>query len=73
MDVRLARGSSGIDAALHIHAHLGLRCIFISANLDEATREAVRPCEPIAFVGKPILPIRLQRALEDAVSTTQGH
>jgi DNA-binding NarL/FixJ family response regulator len=66
MDIMLARGSSGIDAALCIHARHGLRCIFISANLDAATRAAVRPCAPIAFIGKPILPIQLQRALDDA-------
>ena len=66
MDILLAGGSSGIDAARQIHASLGLRCIFVSANLDDATRDLLRSCEPIAFVGKPILPIKLQRALEEA-------
>ena len=66
MDIRLAHGSSGIDAAREIHDRHGLRCIFLSGNLDEATRAAVRSCNPIAFIGKPVLPIRLQRALEIA-------
>jgi two-component system, response regulator PdtaR len=66
MDIRLGAGGSGIEAAGRIHAHDGVRCIFLSANLDDATRAAVRPFDPIAFVGKPILPIRLQRALEEA-------
>ena len=64
MDIRLAGGSSGIDAAREIHARHSIRCIFLSANLDTATRDAVRPYQPIDFVGKPILPILLQRALE---------
>ena len=70
MDIRLAQGSSGIDAARDLHARLALRCIFLSANLDEPTRTAVLPYEPIAFVGKPVLPIVLQRALRRAEGLT---
>jgi len=66
MDIRLAKGSSGIDAAREIYADHKLRCIFLSGTLDEATRQAVHTCEPIAFLGKPILPVQLQRALEEA-------
>ena len=66
MDIRLAEGSSGIHAAREIHGRHGIRCIFLSGNLDEATRDAVRPYDPIAFLGKPVLPIRLQQALEQA-------
>ena len=67
MDIRLAEGSSGIHAAREIHRQHGIRCIFLSGNLDEATRDAVRPYDPIAFLGKPVLPIRLQQALEQAL------
>ena len=70
MDVRLADGSSGIDAARELHAQQALRCIFLSANLDEATRRALLPYEPIAFVGKPVLPVVLQRALKKAEGLT---
>ena len=66
MDIRLGGGSSGVDAARAIYAHHKLRCIFLSGNLDESTQSAVRECDPIAFLGKPILPIQLQRALNDA-------
>ena len=34
MDIRLAGGSSGIDAAREIHARHSIRCIFLSANQD---------------------------------------
>ena len=66
MDIRLAQGSSGIDAAKDLHAGQGLRCIFLSANLDEQTRTALLPYAPIDFVGKPVLPVALQRALKKA-------
>jgi len=66
MDIRLAQGSSGIDAARDLHAQQGRRCIFLSANLDEPTRMALQPYEPIDFVGKPVLPVVLQRALKKA-------
>jgi two-component system, response regulator PdtaR len=66
MDVRLADGSSGIDAARELHAQQALRCIFLSANLDEPTKTALLPYEPIGFVGKPVLPVVLQRALKKA-------
>ncbi len=34
MDIRLANRSSGIDAAREIHTSHGIRCIFLSGNLD---------------------------------------
>ena len=37
MDIRLAQGSSGIDAARELYAQQALRCIFLSGNLDDAT------------------------------------
>jgi CheY-like chemotaxis protein len=66
MDIRLANGSSGVEAARELHGRQGLRCIFVSANLDEPTKMALLPYEPIDFVGKPILPTLLKRALEKA-------
>jgi two-component system, response regulator PdtaR len=72
MDIRLAGGSSGIDAAREIHARHSIRCIFLSANLDAATRNAVRAYEPVDFVGKPILPSRLQQALDKASASPSG-
>ena len=66
MDIRLRFGTSGIDAARELYARHGLHCIFLSGNLDEATRTAALPYGPIDFVGKPILAITLQRALQKA-------
>jgi two-component system, response regulator PdtaR len=66
MDIRLAEGSSGVDAARELHKRQALRCIFVSANLDEATRTAVLSCDPIEFIGKPVVPVVLERALKKA-------
>lgn len=66
MDIQLAGGSSGIDAARELHARYGLRCIFLSGNIDEALKIAVQSCDPIDFVGKPVLPTTLHQALKKA-------
>jgi two-component system, response regulator PdtaR len=66
MDIRLAQGSSGIDAARELYMRQALRCIFLSANLDEPSRTALLPYDPVDFIGKPVLPIVLERALKKA-------
>ena len=47
MDIHLARGSSGIAAACKIHDLYGIRCIFLSGNLDEAAQTAVHSCDTV--------------------------
>jgi two-component system, response regulator PdtaR len=64
LDVRLAHGSSGIEAAREIYLRYGIRSILLSGNLDASTREALQPYEPIGYIGKPFLPIDLFRALK---------
>jgi two-component system, response regulator PdtaR len=70
MDIRLARGTSGIDAAREIYLSQGLRCIFLSANLDDATRRTLNLCQPIVFINKPVLPVSLRGALQMAEQLT---
>ncbi|WP_299813129.1 response regulator [uncultured Jannaschia sp.] len=66
MDYRLKNGDNGRDAATWLRETLGVPCIFLSGNLDEATRELLAPLDPIAFVGKPLLPPALRAALKKA-------
>jgi DNA-binding NarL/FixJ family response regulator len=66
MDLRLARGDNGIEAARLLQQRHGLRCIFVSGHLDDAAVSAMLPLEPIDFVLKPVIPVYLQRALEKA-------
>ena len=70
MDLRLAKGSSGVDAARALYERHALRCIFVSGNLDEPTRAALLPYDSIDFLGKPVLPLLLQRALRKAEGLT---
>jgi CheY-like chemotaxis protein len=72
MDIRLAKGSSGIDAAWELRARHGLRCIFLSANLDELTKLSLASLNPVDFIGKPVLPVLLKRALEKAEPNRVG-
>ena len=66
VDIRLAGGKGGVDVARELYANQAMRCIFVSGNLDEPTRTALLAYEPIEFVGKPIVPAVLQRALRKA-------
>ena len=70
MDIRLV-ASSGIDAARELYEQQALRCIFVSANLDEPTQRALLPFEPIEFIDKPVMPVVLQRALRKAEGLTE--
>jgi CheY-like chemotaxis protein len=63
MDLRLANGTSGVDAARQLWEETKLRCIFVSANLDVATLANLKSLEPLGFVAKPILPARLRQAM----------
>lgn len=54
MDIRLAGGTNGVDTALKLWQEHEVRCLFISASLDEETRHQVQPAQPIGFVEKPI-------------------
>lgn len=65
MDLRLAGGSSGIDASRWLYDTLKVRCIFVSGNLDDATRAELASVDPIAFIGKPILPHLLENELSN--------
>lgn len=66
MDVRLAHDTSGIDAARLLYECFGVRCIFISANIDVAMRKRVAGYRPLGFVGKPFLRAELLDALRHA-------
>ena len=63
MDLRLKGGESGADVARWLKDGLNVRCIFVSGNLDDAQRARLRELDPVAFVGKPVLPVQLTKAL----------
>jgi DNA-binding NarL/FixJ family response regulator len=67
MDLRLKGGESGEDVARWLKDKMAVRCIFVSGNLDNARCEQLMAYDPIAFVGKPVLPILLREALAKAI------
>ena len=66
MDLRLADGSFGGDAAREILARFGIRSIFVSGNLDPSTRDLLSELEPVAMISKPFVQHQLAQALEAA-------
>ena len=69
MDVRLLAGTSGLEAGRMLFECWGVRSIYISANLDAATRAEAQPLQPLGFVGKPFLPAEVLEAVERAAKT----
>lgn len=64
MDLRLAGGTSGESAAERLHRRDGVRCVFVSGNLDPETRERLASFDPVAMLSKPVQPQELLRTLD---------
>lgn len=66
MDLRLANGSNGMDAARQLYESFGVRSLFVSANIDDEVRRQARPFKPLGFIGKPFLAAEVIAAVQDA-------
>jgi two-component system, response regulator PdtaR len=66
MDIRLRGGASGLEAARMLYECWGVRSIYLSANLDAATRAQAEQWQPLGFIGKPFLPAEVLAAVERA-------
>lgn len=53
MDITLRGQRDGIDAAIEIYRRFGLRCIFVSAHRDAASRERAQTADPLGWIAKP--------------------
>jgi DNA-binding NarL/FixJ family response regulator len=69
MDLRLADGVSGIDVARQLYELYGVRCLFVSANINDDVRRQVADLRPLGFIGKPFLPAEVISALRAAALT----
>lgn len=67
MDVRLADGDDGIDAAASILRRFNIRCIFVTAHPDEMSRTRAKGTHPLGWVAKPFRPRVLVDAVIDAL------
>ncbi len=65
MDLKLRRGSSGVDAAEAIHGRYGIRSLFISGNIDGDVRARVAAIDPVGWLHKPVSPTALRRILAE--------
>ena len=63
MDVRLAQGSDGVEAAQEIRARFNIRSLFVTANVDAQTRLRAASADPLGFLEKPVTPPGLRQAL----------
>ncbi|WP_129642306.1 response regulator [Peristeroidobacter agariperforans] len=66
MDIRLAHGASGIDVARQLYEEHRIRCLFVSANINEDVRQRVADLRPLGFIGKPFLAAEVIAAVRAA-------
>ena len=66
MDIRLAGGTDGVEAAAEIRHRLSIPSIFLTAHSDEATRARGEAVLPIAFLSKPFTAGQIKGALRRA-------
>jgi CheY-like chemotaxis protein len=72
MDLRLAEGSDGIDAARRIIALGPVPIVFVTGNADGSSMVAMRAIEPLAILPKPLDEPSLRRVLERAFQTARS-
>lgn len=70
MDLRLANGSHGLDAAHQLYENFGVRCIFVSANIDDEVRSRAAAFKSLGFIGKPFLAAEVIAAVKAAARVT---
>jgi DNA-binding NarL/FixJ family response regulator len=72
MDIRLAHGTSGVDVARQLYAEHGIRCLFISANINDEVRRRVADLRPLGFIGKPFLAAEVIGAMQAAAIAVES-
>jgi len=66
MDIRLAHGTNGIDAAKRIRDMLGIPSVFVTGNMTRSQMEALCSLNPAGVLSKPVGPACLQTVLRGA-------
>ena len=72
MDIRLARGTDGIQAAGEIRTRLGIASLYLTAHTDAATLDKAKATQPLGFIAKPYTHAQLEAALRGAVAVLRG-
>jgi DNA-binding NarL/FixJ family response regulator len=68
VDVRLAGGRDGVEAAIELFREHGIRSIFATAHADPETRARAQPASPVACLPSPIGANKLIPLIRDALS-----
>ncbi|MGH8176019.1 MAG: response regulator [Steroidobacter sp.] len=71
MDIRLAGGADGVDAAILIFERLGIRCIFASGHADAAVRQIAERARPLGWLDKPYTCSALIQAVREGVAALE--
>lgn len=72
MDIRLAYGTDGIQAAGEIRTRFGIASVYLSAHTDAATLQRAQVTQPLGFISKPYTHTQLETALRAAVAILRG-
>lgn len=71
MDIRLAGGMDGIEAATAIRSQGGPSVIYLTAQADAETLKRAAMTEPLGYVFKPYTSAVLQTAIDQAIRRQQ--
>ncbi|HLH11652.1 MAG TPA: response regulator [Methylovirgula sp.] len=72
MDIRLAHGGDGIDAAMKLLQRFGIRSIFATAHADAGTRSRAAAAKPLGWVVKPFTAAALVKSVRDALAAKRS-
>jgi DNA-binding NarL/FixJ family response regulator len=67
VDIRLADGTDGVDAAIQLYRELNVRSIFATAHIDAITQKRAEPSFPLGWVAKPYSVYSIVEMLRKAV------
>jgi CheY-like chemotaxis protein len=70
MDIRLQGAMDGVEAAQQIQASAGTPVVFMTAYVDEETKQRVRATSPWGYLHKPFTAQQVQLTLEKVLA---GH
>lgn len=68
LDIRLAAGRDGVEAAAILKHLCGAEVVFVSAESEHRNLERAKSVEPVALLPKPCPPQDLLRAVQKVVS-----
>ena len=71
LDIHLGKGQEGISLGRHIHKHLNLPFIYLTAFADRGTLEKAKATAPAGYVVKPFTEKDIYAALEIAFANHQ--